>query len=698
MANEKSVSFTCVSGINFPDRSRKYLMKLVKEVSEWHNSKFVIIAGGTISGKALETELGMRIKAELLETKLRNKEVPAEEREKLDDVKAKNSETFVDEMVAALNDFLPEIKGANYHIVLAEKVYDRAIGRDILEGLFRAKDDKGRPLRDDIRIFDDPETKIPVNLPGFGDPRVIVPRKQPWFYDNVTGLMQRLVNSFSLRTFSDAPPLILVGCTGTGAYLPEYRNNVPCISIPALHKLDEQLSTENMVGCVVVTITAREDGKYDIVPTWYDFRTAIYNEKSYGLPEGLSYRHRAILDALMPSTASLKTVHFRAMQDARKPWPSEKTKELLDELRGKRLVVFKEKQNRYAISESLAKSANLSLDEFLKDSKTITTVNKSCWHVGSLKTLYYTALQNEPKIAEDADAIILNGDIIQGISHNYEYNNEMPPGLNGPDKHEIFAGLMQAEILADAFARRWRKNAEGTFSVEEKLKRSLVAVFYKHGNHDEPRFSHGKNSIPLYVFDRVMRVRLSELIAEFCKKRKIDVWMSTINAIINEKIDRIGESRVAKVNGVPVGVKHPYQSRTISKGLRIQQTGEFFARFSGKWPDESLKNISFINVANFHEAAAIFMSSFGRTIFGVMTGALTTDTLFESNQNKVVNTGIAKSVVTLNKDGLILSASVQYFSDVADEDKAIVFADHLTVGEVLEHFAKLLKKFDMPLR
>ncbi len=686
MDNKKQkVSFVCVSGLDFPRHNRSYLMNLVREVAEHHKAKFIIIAGHIFSGKQLEAELKVRVKNAVLTAKEANERAPIEL------VKAKETRRFAEEMADTFNEFLVKIDDANYHIVLAEKIYDRPIGREILERASRS--------RSDIRIFNDPETKVPVNLPGFGDMRVIVPRKQPWFYENVTGLPQRLINGFSLRTFSPAPSLILVGCTGTGAYIPEYRNNVPCIAVPTLHKIDEQRSTENMVGCVVVTIRSQGNHDFDIIPTWYDFRTAIFNERSYGLLEGLSYQEQTVFDVLKPSSASPKTVNFRVAQSVKRPWSVKKTEKYLGELRKKKLIVFKEKQNRYAIRESLARSANLSLDEFLKGSRTITTVDKSCWHAGSLKTLYFTILRDEPRVAEDADAIISNGDVTQGISHNYEYNGELLPIMNGPDKHEILAGLMQAKILADIFVRRWRKNSDEKLTMDERIKRSLITFVYKYGNHDEPRFSHSKDSIPLYVFDKVLRERLTELIMEFFGKHDVkDVPLGAIKAAINEKIVRVGESRVARVNGVPIGIKHPYQSRTLSKGLRIQQTGAFFAEFSSKWPDKHLQNISIIKVANFHEAATIFMSSFGHTTFGVMTGAQVLDTLFESNQNKVVNTGIARSTVTLNKDGLILSASVQYFSDVADEDKKIVFAENLTLKNVSELSLKLAEQFDMPWR
>jgi hypothetical protein len=223
---------------------------------------------------------------------------------------------------------------------------------------------------------------------------------------------------------------------------------------------------------------------------------------------------------------------------------------------------------------------------------------------------------------------------------------------------------------------------------------------YKHGNHDEPRFSHGKDAIPLAIFDSSLRGAVASGIAEFLANNGIK-WISPggfIAKLVNEKIVRVGESRIANISGVPVGVKHPFQARTISKGLRVQQTANFFLEALKNWPDVSAKSLSVVHVANFHEAAAIFTAVFGRTIFGVMTGAQIYDSQFESNQNKVVDYGLAKTRVVLNKVGQILSARVEYFDDIVEEDKEIVFKDNLSEADVADLHLRLASKYDMPWR
>jgi hypothetical protein len=52
-----SVSFVVISGLDFPKRSRKYLMNLTKEVVEKHKAMFVIIAGHIMNGKELDDQL-----------------------------------------------------------------------------------------------------------------------------------------------------------------------------------------------------------------------------------------------------------------------------------------------------------------------------------------------------------------------------------------------------------------------------------------------------------------------------------------------------------------------------------------------------------------------------------------------------------------------------------------------------------------
>ncbi len=674
-----SVSFLFMSGLDFPARSRAYLPQLIKEIAEKEKVGFIVIGGHVLAGKELESLLKHRLKEEL-------KGVAPKERE---DRRTEVTDEFIQETAQALDEFLPRVGNINYHIVVAQRVYDRPIGMKVLEELVR--------MRKDVRISDDPETKFTIQLPGFGDMRTIVPRKTPWFYENVTGLMQRLINGFSSRTFSPRPSLILVGCTGVGAFIPRYKG-VPAISAPTCHKIDEQLSTENMVGGVVVKITKLNGGKFRILPKFYDFRTIIFSEKDLVIPKHLTRRHRRVIEALKPGGASITTIRFRINHPQGgevRNWSKEKTDKYVKQLVKWRVLSYNKKVNRFAVSENLSNQGRVTLDEFLKDSREIAQVAKSCWHVGSLKTLYYTVLRDEPELAVDADVIVSNGDVIQGISHNYEYNGELLPILNGPDKHESLAAKMQAWIIMRIFAHRFGKLRMKRCRSKDILERCLITFAYKHGNHDEPRFSGSKNSVPLMIFDAELRSLLISQIIHFLESKHCkEVDTELVERMVNEKILRIGENRVVKVNGIPIGVKHPFQSRTKSKGIRIQETSNFFQESMKDWPDRVTRALAIVDVANFHEAAAIFHSNWGKTTFGVMTGAQIYDSSFESNQNKVVDHGLAKSRVCLNASGQILWASVEYSTDIAKEDEKIVYAENLTNENVSGLCTRLSKQFD----
>lgn len=709
VANEnRSVSFVAISGIDFPVRNRKYLINLVKEIAEKHDAKFIVVAGYVLAGKYLEKQSKDRLDKRLKQLREANKKKAPADREPIDVAKEKMEvrDYIVKEVAEALRDFLPRVRNANYHIVAAEKIYDRPLGCKILDELNKMRDDVRLASKLDQPVGDmehDPETKIPVQLPGFGDIRVLVPRKTPWFYENVTGLTQRLINSFAARTFSPPPPLILTGCTGTGAFLPKYRG-VPSIAVPALHKLDEQQSTENMVGCTVVTIH-KEGNRFRIVWKVYDFRTAIFNERDLALPDNLSTCHRRILDVLKPSSASLNTIQFRLNETAKRPWKPEKIKKCLEELTKRGLIVFIKRANRYAISESLIAKANISLEELLKDKKEIKFLQKSCWHVGCLKTLYYTVLRDEPNLAEDADATILNGDGIQGISHNYEYNGELLPTMNGADKHQILEAKMQRKINLDIFKRRWERFCRSESDTEKLVRKCLVQYIKQEGNHDENRFSgNKKHAISMEFFESEYKQGLILDLVKFLEERKrfAGLGLQKLIVIIDEKTNRVGESRVAWINDVPIGLQHPRQGKTKAKGARIQETAGFFAQSYKDSPDERLRRIPLVGVANFHEAAAIFTSFFGRTIFGVMTGAQVYTTVFEGNINKVVEYGMAKVGVELDSENRILSAEVEYSvqspEDIAKEDQRIVFSERLDSETVSKHCLELAKLFNIPWR
>ncbi|TSC89523.1 MAG: hypothetical protein G01um10143_13 [Parcubacteria group bacterium Gr01-1014_3] len=690
MEQNRSACFVAISGIDFPKRSRKYLMNLTAEVAKSRGANFILIAGHVVNGRELDKQLKLRLKG-VKKTADKSKE----------EMCKKIEQEFVNEMAGALNEFLPVIKDVNYHIVVAEAIYDWPIGYKVLEVVQKMR---GGP-QGDIRLFNDPEHKMPVQLPGFGDVRVLVPKKQPWFYENVTGVMQRVINGFAMRTNSPPPPLIIVGCTGTGAFVPRYRG-IPCIAIPCHNKLDEQLSAENMVGCTVVTI-AKDEKVYRITWDPIDYRTVIFNERELAIPEDMSKAHRRVIRALEPSSASFKTIEFRVNSNGnghrKTPWSAEKVKKILEELQKRHLVEYNKAQNRYAINDALVNKVNVSLEDFFKNKKTVTFVQKSCWHVGALKALYWSVLHYEPKLARDVDAIVICGDIQQGISHNYEYNGELLPIANGPDKQELLAGLMQTQIMMETFVDRWEDFRKLKLPTAEMVKKCTVGLVIKEGNHDESRFSSGKGAIILMIFEMVLRYEMAKRVNQFLQDHKVnDLTYSQVAEIVNAKIIRVGETSVAEVNGIPIGLKHPHQGKTQAKGARIQQTNNFFMQAFRNHPDPKLRNIAVVGVANFHEAAAICTSVFGRTILGIMTACELYDTKFENNFNKVVEFGMAKVKVDLNENGKFLAASVQYSmtseEEIVKEDARIVLKNELTTEDISRQCLELSKKFNIPWR
>ncbi len=686
MNDNSSVSFVVISGLDFPKRSRKYLMNLTKEVVEKYKATFVIIAGHIMNGKELDSQL-KKLQKSVTKGKAEDKAA----------AKAHIRKEFIEEMAGAFNDFLPKIKDVNYHIVVAEKVYDHEIGYEILQAVHKLRGSN----QGDIRLFNDPDTKIPVELEGFGEVRVLVPDGASWFYENVTGVMQRQINGFALQTQSPPPPLIVVGCTGTGAYIPRYRG-IPSIATGTHHKLQRQKSAENMVSCTVVKIDKKEKDNFQITWNPIDYRPVIFNEKELALPKDLNKQHHRVLAMLQPSSASMGTLEFRVNSRLKKPWNLEKLQKTVKELQDRKIVTYSKEKNRYEISGELINKINVSLEDLFKNSKSLTFVQKSCWHVGALKTLYWTVLRDEPKLAEDVDAIVVDGDICQGISHNYEYNGELACVLNGVDKQQVVAAQMQAKIIMDVFAARWEKLREKR-CTREAIDGCLVKFVFKEGNHDEPRFSHGKDSIPLKLFEDTLISTLKSKLNLFLEAHKCsDVKASDVEAIVRAKVLRVGEMSVAKVKAIPIGLKHPHQGKTQAKGARIQQTCNFFREAFIDSHDEDLKKIAVVGVANFHEAAAICTASFGRTMLGIMTASEVYDTKFENNFNKVVEFGLAKVKVEFNEAGQFLAASVQYSmksaKEIAKEDARIVLADELTNEMVARQSLELSKQFNCQWR
>lgn len=698
----QELAIVAISGLSWPTRSRKYLINLVKEVVEKSMAKFVIIAGHTVDGEYLDKEFGSRLKEFIKDARASAKK----DKKKLDSDWQRYTfeQEFVEEYAAQLNDFLPILpNGVNWHIAIAERIYDRPIGAKILE---RLKD-----LRSDVRIvgnrledgYYDREPKFPVQFPGFDTIRVIVPHRSPWFSSTISNLIQRLHNAFSPRTLSPEPSLTITGVTGTAVYLPYY-DGVPNVSVPALNKLLEQQATEHMIGASVIKLIANGRGT-QIISGVHNFRIAAFKEKVLAIPTTLPNAQRAIMQALVPSDASLKALVHRVNENKlkfsrRTDFKQDTIQKALQELIRLKRVVFSKKSNRYGINENLRRNVIISLDTLHKDSRTIKHTVWSCYHGSALKTLYFTSFDDLPQMLADSDGGIENGDITQGNSHNYDYNGELLPGFNTVDKQEILNAYIRATILADAFKIRLERFKElAKKNPDEAVEKSLPPYRFNIGNHDAWRF-YGKVGLILQQFEDKLREVLAERIVKICKENSITYNEDKARELVNDKVRRVGESRMTEIDGVLVAVKHPHKSRTIQKSTRVQQVVDFIWRRFDSFTDTVAKNakgFAIAYVANFHEAAAVHVTKYGKTVLGVMTGAYLHDTEFETNMDKVVDRGPALVTAVLSPNSELLYSETEFVARIGEGDRKFVTADRLSTKEVHERVLKLLKRVELDL-
>ena len=682
----KSFSFVAVSGINFPHYSRKYLIDLVQDIAKENKVNAFIFAGNTLAGRSLEKDLKNRIKEKKESIKKYNETAPRGRIIKLDDQeKEEIKNDFIMDMALSFNDFLTKT-GINCHIVMDE-VYDRPIGMEILRKLQDMN-------RRDIRLINDSEAKIPINIRGVEEMRVIVPRKKPWFYKIITGLMQRLIDSFVQRTFSPPPSLILVGCCGIGAQLPSYKG-VYSFAIPTLHKINEQQSTENTVGCLLMKISKNSEGKLNIDrKRYYYFRSVIFNEREIAVANSVSEREKRIIDALKPSSASFKTLMFRVNSNGQIFINEDDIKKLLGDLENKSIVSWNKESNRYSINEALVQKANISLNEFLKDSMTVKHTVLSCFHAGALKSLYFTALKYLPSNAVDSEALIFNGDTILGLAHNNEYTGECLPVAIGYDKQEMIAAHIIYRILWEIFEKRFERiKDKNNLATPVIIDKCLINLVINIGNHDLWE-NYAKSALPLSLLHSQLKLLLMKNIIDMCEKNGLKSNLSAIESIIEEKIIGVGENNIVEINGVPIGLKHPHKARTLTKSHRIQEVASFFSEQKFKdYPDLSL-----VYVANFHEAAAVSVSIFGRTILGVMTGAYLKDTIFETHKDKVVDYGSANVNVCFNSKKQIIYSEVDFDQRIHPLDKKIVLADKLTSKDIMKLCLRLCNIVNLPWR
>jgi hypothetical protein len=691
------LTLAAISSIRWPTAHRSYLFNLLKQIVEFEDAKFIAVLGDIIDGTYLENELRQIIKS-VGKNKKDGSRVSAEEIRK----------NFIFEAAREFSKLLPVIEGRKYHFIVAQRVFEKEIGVEILEAV--------RRLRSDMRILGeregnkeyDTEVKIPVETSEFEEIRGIVPRRKPWFYRIITSFMQRLINSYISRTSSPPPNLILVGATGTQAFIPFACDGVPAISVPAFHKLDEQISTENMVGVVIVKVL-KEDGRIRLVQRTYNLKPIIAQElELICIGEKTTKVQKLIIEALRKSPASLGTITFRVNDIVRrskngKLYSEEEINSALKELQEKRIVVYRAYSNWFALNDKKL-NIQVNLADLLKDTKCISHFIISCVHTGAVKSLQETFLWYVPEKAWNVDAFFEVGDHTQDLAHNLEYSGEVYPSLLTPDKQEIMAGAIRARVLLKIFEKRIKELIKDVYRtpVEEVLRKALVPYVFTVGNHPSWK-KYRKGTLVLHDFESELKKQLVNGIVEILSKygRKID--LKVVNEVVDEKIIRVGENNIAILDGIVVGVKHPFKASTQSKSQRIQDVINFLWRTFGDLAEKTSrlkenKGFSLVYVANFHEMASVFVSKFGKTVLGVMSGAYVKDTQFETSKDKAVDYGFAMVNACISPSGDLIRADVEFDNYILPEEAKFVFSDRIFTSQILEREIKLTKILDIPWR
>ena len=264
----------------------------------------------------------------------------------------------------------------------------------------------------------------------------------------------------------------------------------------------------------------------------------------------------------------------------------------------------------------------------------------------------------------------------------------------GYDKQEMIAAHIIYRILWEIFEKRFERiKDKNNLATPVIIDKCLINLVINIGNHDLWE-NYAKSALPLSLLHSQLKLLLMKNIIDMCEKNGLKSNLSAIESIIEEKIIGVGENNIVEINGVPIGLKHPHKARTLTKSHRIQEVASFFSEQKFKdYPDLSL-----VYVANFHEAAAVSVSIFGRTILGVMTGAYLKDTIFETHKDKVVDYGSANVNVCFNSKKQIIYSEVDFDQRIHPLDKKIVLADKLTSKDIMKLCLRLCNIVNLPWR
>ncbi len=679
------------------DGSRVGLLHLMKEAIEAHKADFLVLVGGMVSKRAcnnaarriheFDKKIQDKLKVELLDLvreyhtikgNLGGRKKSAKtikslmralshKKNQIEDKKAAikvakprtNGEILVkmtEEIAQQINKDLPPLlrpDGVRMKIhVVTSPAYDGGIGREVVKRLIVLRGEENDIRYESSRYQENTTFKIPLKKSGrtFA---VVVPTKAVWRSAFYSTNADRLLEDEIKRTTKPPCDVYAVGCGASS--INRGRGEMPFqrITVPALNKLEDPRTSENMVGVRMVYFTP---GLENCAMKTVSFKDLVSNEIQFIVaPEGASKFQIAIIDEIKNSTPSEASL---GMLEDNLGIPRSKIEKALKEILklSPCILDYDDESQKYFLSQDFLKR------EIRYSWPTETMVQDvlagfACMHTGSIHTAYDFIINEFPKLLfqHKVTHLLSIGDHVQGLKHDLQLQGEIVSGMNNTTQEKA-AGSMIATVMLKVFSLRFNEAFEKlnesdrsklvSADVEKMVRDFMQDFLFWKGNHDEWSLSLGYDALD--IMERTIWENLYRGISGILKKFNLP-RISGLAEIIDNKIHLIENNTYFTLpSGLLIGGRHYYAGRT---------------KTSSQWPQRALHHMKKANlcwVANFHVEEMVEEWSADKGLRVAMeVPTLMCTSKFEGTKGKVTDFGFGLMKVW-SVNGRVLSSETNF--------------------------------------
>lgn len=656
------------------DGSRVGLLHKMKEVVEDHKAEFLVLAGGIVSKRACqnvarrirdaEKKIYDKLKLELEgmtneHWELRNKlatrkkgtksynkiaQALSDKKFEMDSLKGKLRETkprtilailrkMTEEIAVQINNDLPALvrpDGGRMKIyIVTSPAYDGDIGHEVVKRLLMLRREENDIRYESSRHLENTTHKIPLKRSGrtFA---VVVPTKAVWRSAYYSTNADRLLEDEMKRTTKPLCDFYAVGCGASS--INRGRGEMPYqrITVPALHKLEDPRTSENMVGVRIATFT--RDKENCAVKT-ISMKDLVSNESQFIIPPAdMPEVQKRIIEEIKMIPGSEASLGMLEDNLGISRSQIEKALKALLKL-APRIVDYDEESQKYFLAQDFLKRKveyAWPVDPVTKD----VLAGFGCLHTGSIHTAYEFVVNEIPKLLfqHEVTHLLGIGDFIQGLKHDLQLQGEIVSGMNNTQQEKAAAAMIATVLLKVLNLRLERvlgpctKANKSAINTEELIRYNLPDFLFWIGNHDE--WSRPQGYDPLDTMETSLWSSLYRGVSDMIEK--FELPKTSLSKIIDSKIHRIeNDTYYTMPSGLIIGGRHYYAGRTAT---------------STTWCQRALKHMAgkanLCWVANFHveESVEEWSAENGLRI-AMQVPTLMSMSKFEGTKGKVTDFG-----------------------------------------------------------